>query len=133
MALILSDSLQKELGAPLEGASVFYITVFNTYLSEAYDLLDGDEIKGEIWLVKDKLGEYPELRGKEITLILRRSAIFDYLFISKSDWQQHFREWGLVKPGYSLQLSLRWAIKKTTGKTVELYSKKDVTLGTLLE
>lgn len=45
MALIISDSLQKEFGAPLEGASVFYITVFNTYLSEAYDLLDGDEKK----------------------------------------------------------------------------------------
>jgi len=132
MALILTDRLKKEYGSLLEAASAFYVDVLTSYLSEAYDLLDGDEIKGEIILVKDNFKQYPELEGKEITLILKRSIIFDTLYISKSDWQQHFREWGIVSAGYTVQLRLTEALSKMTNKSEKLYTKQDVSLGLFL-
>jgi len=126
MALIFSDVLKKELGALLEGASPFFVNVQNTFLSEAYDLMDGDEITGEI--IELSLGSeaFPEFQSRSITLILKRSAIFDQLFISKSDWRHHFREWGIVTPGYRLELKLITAMQKATNVTLRLYSKRDV-------
>ena len=129
MALIIRGKAYMETGATPTGASRFYFSIWTTYLSEAYDLVDGDIIKGEIISVKEKEREYPELTGKEIALILKSSIIFDELYIIKTDWDNLFREWGLVAMGYEVELKLTEATRHLTGESIKLYTKKDVTLG----
>lgn len=127
MALILKTNISKSYGTLPVRSSKFYIRALSSYLSEPYELLDGDEIKGEIISVKNGTVEFPDLRGKEITLIIKTGLLFDDLFISKTDWKRFFREKGLVLPPYSIELRLTEAMPKLTKKPVKLYTERDVT------
>lgn len=126
MALFVKRYIYKDYGTIPEGASRFYIAISSEYLSEAYELVDGDEILGYIERLKKGADEFPEFRNKEIKLILQRREIIDILFISKNDWNKHFRDWGIVKSGYEITLRLTKAIKKDTGKEIHLYPKRSV-------
>jgi len=128
MAIITAQKVQIEYGTIPESASKYFITVWSMYLSDPYDLISGDEIKGEIIRVKEGEREVLDLTGKEITLILDKSAIVDRLYISKTDWSMLFRERGLVTAGYELALRLTQAIRKTTKEKEELFTKKDITV-----
>lgn len=126
MALIITfGNFSKEYGARLVGTSWFYINILSEYLSEAYDLRSGDMIKGEIMEVKQPTG-FSELESRQITLVLDIRVIWDRLFISMDDWKRVFRDWGFVSPGFVLKLKLTEAIRKATGESVTLYSKRDV-------
>lgn len=126
MALLTKTKVMKEYHTLPERSSGFYFYVMSTYLSEAYDLVDGDEIKGEVINVKELGEEFPDLRGKEITLILKTGIIYNRLFISKDDWKRLFREWGIVSPGYELELRLIDAIRRSTKERIKLYTERDV-------
>ena len=108
-------------------SSEFYISVESDYLSQAYDLVDGDRVTGEITViagVKDK--SFPALKGQQLTLILKKEVAYDYLFIQKDDWNRLFREWGLVKAGYVVALKLKEVIRTSTKEKIALYAKTDV-------
>jgi hypothetical protein len=107
-------------------ASSFYVNISSAYLSEPYELTTGDELRAKILSVKkidDK--EYPEFKDKEITLILYTYMGLDYLFLSKKDWIEHFREYGLVKGLLWITLKIERAIKKD-GAEIPLYTKRDL-------
>jgi len=132
MALItgLKDTSSWVGGAPLvikDRASRFYLEIPSIYLSQAYDLKTGDKVEGEILVVKSIEGkEYPELKGREIELIIFYYLESDYLFITKIDWEENFREYGLVT-NFRLSVRLNKAIRKD-GTEIPLYTKKDIEL-----
>ena len=115
-------------GAPRsieDKASSFNLSIGSTYLSEPYDLKVGDKIEGEILAGKGVGGEeYQELKGREIEFILYPLGGFDHLFISKKDWEENFREYGLVMDIY-LAVRLGKAVRED-GRDIPLYTKKDV-------
>ena len=127
MAIIITQRVQIEHGLVHAQASHFYINVASIYISVAYDLMSGDEIMGKIIRVTRGEEDYPDLIGKDITLILDKSIIFDRLYISKADWDTLFREWGLVISGYQIELRLTDAVRHVTGESIGLYTKKDIT------
>lgn len=118
----------KEIGSVPEEASKFYIMIDSSYLSESYNLLDGDRIIGEILGLITETKEFPEFIGKQVTLILKKSAGFDHLHISKKDWETNFRDWGIVRPYYRLKLALKDVVSKTDKKATKLYEKRDLEL-----
>ena len=128
MALIARNQTVKvEYGVVHARASRYYVILLSSHLSDAYDLISGDEVKGEINYVKEKGQVYPELKGKEITFILDKMILlFDRLFISKTDWSTLFRERGLVSPSYKIDLRLTEAVRHQTKERVKLFTKKDV-------
>ena len=114
-------SVFKEIGTNIaESASSFYVVVPSDFLSEPYELLNGNVIKGEILKLVESGYEHTEFKEKVTTFILRRLVGFDHLFISKKDWQTEFRDRGLVRANYQLSLSLAEAIK-AEGKITKLY------------
>lgn len=120
----LCKIVEKHYGGVPKDASAFYIYVPSAYLSEAYDeLVTGDKIRGEILEVEWK-EKFPELKGKTVDLIYQKGAVHDRLYISKKDWEENFREYGLVESGYKIELRLNEAI--LTGESVKLYSKRDI-------
>lgn len=125
MALFVTGMVFKEYGRVPKNSSRFYISVPSSHLSEACELIEGDKIRGKILKVKLEKEEFPELKDKTIKLIFRKGAIYDQLFISKKDWEDNFRDYGLVKPGYWIELKLDEAVLYT-GETVKLYPKRDV-------
>jgi hypothetical protein len=106
-------------------ASSFYVNISSAYLSEPYELTTGDELRAKILSVKIDDKEYPEFKDKEITLILYTYMGLDYLFLSKKDWIEHFREYGLVKGLLWITLKIERAIKKD-GAEIPLYTKRDL-------
>ena len=106
-------------------ASSFYVNISSAYLSEPYELTTGDELRAKILSVKIGDKEYPEFKDKEITLILYTYMGLDYLFLSKKDWIEHFREYGLVKGLLWITLKIERAIKKD-GAEIPLYTKRDL-------
>ena len=107
-----------------DNASGFEFVITSSKLSIPYSLKDGDVIKGIILEVEDMdKKEYPELRDLEIELILYTLLSNDYLFISKSDWEKKFREYGLVIAFY-ISARLEKATKKD-GTVHNLYTKMD--------
>ena len=74
MALIVKALATTWAGGPpyfiRDKASSFYVNIPSTYLSEAYELTAGDELKAKILSVKIDGKEYPEFKDKEITLVL---------------------------------------------------------------
>lgn len=127
MALIISRFIEVEPSTFPEGASRHYLYVPATLLSEPYNLIDGDEIKGEIEVLAKDMKQISELKGQEITLILKKSVIYDFLYISEFDWKTFFREWGLVLRGYLIKLRLTEVLHKATNVSEKLYTKADVT------
>jgi hypothetical protein len=119
-----------EYGVIPEGASRHYISGFSMYLSDPYELADGDQIKGEIITVRkpallpNTFEEIKELQGEDITFILSKRIIIDRLYIAKNVWEEKFREHGLVVGGYEIQSKLTYAIRQST--KVELYTKADL-------
>jgi hypothetical protein len=109
-------------------ASDFQLSIPSTYLSKPYDLKNGDIIKGKILKVEDTTNkkEYSELRDQPIEFVLYTIIGLDYLFISKRDWENLFREYGLVVAFY-ISLRLELAIR-SDGTEIILYSKKDLIL-----
>ena len=125
MPLIISERpVTKWEPVPPEGASHFCISIDSSYLSIAYDLSDGDRLKGKILTFKEGSEEFNELRGRDIEFILLNILNSDYLFISKKDWEE-LREYGLVRLGYYISVKIEEAIKKD-GTKVPLYTKRDV-------
>ena len=146
MSLIISEEVRESVvtsiyieGVPIfpsledKGATVFYVVVRSEYLSSPYKLETGDTVLGtvisigpSIW--KEKTEEYSEFEGKGIHFILRRIVfgMEDWLHIKKDDWIE-FREYGLVTPGYILELELKKAIK-SSGEEIALYTKKGIDL-----
>jgi hypothetical protein len=106
-------------------ASGFEFVITSSKLSIPYSLKDGEIITGIILKVEDlDKKEYPELREQEIELILYTLLSNDYLFISKSDWENKFREYGLVIAFY-ISAKLKKATKKD-GTVLNLYTKTDI-------
>lgn len=126
MPLFVKEEIRREYNKIPKNASRFYIWVQDLYLGEAYDLNDGDQIKGEILGLHDSFKRYPDLEGEKITFIMTRSIIYDELFISKDDWERLLRERGMVTTGYTLQLKLTEATRVSTGESVKLFTQKDV-------
>jgi len=106
-------------------ASNFYLQIPSDLLSEPYDLLDGDVVRGEVSRLVDFGFERNEFIDMPITLILRRSTAFDHLYISKKEWQTQFRDRGLVRPTYQLNLRLIDVVK-ADGKSIRLYPETTV-------
>ena len=124
MALVIKDEYVLEwLGGPpyllKDKASRFHVSVPTRYLSEAYELKDGDEIEGEIL----EIGDVSELKGAKAKFILYTIILNDCLFFSKDFWEI-LREYGLVKGGFRISVRLEKAIKE--GKEIPLYTKRDV-------
>jgi hypothetical protein len=107
-------------------ASGFNIVIPSIYLSESYGLSVGDEVKGKISSLRKGTEEYPEFKHKAITFVLYPFLAKDYLFISKKEWEEDFRECGLIIRGFSLAVRLERAIKKKEGVEIPLYTKRDV-------
>lgn len=127
MALIVREVVSKELGSPPVDASRFYIMVPSFYLSEAYGVMSGDRVFGKIIKIENVDFDTSELEGKPIELIFRKGTVYDHLYISKKDWDENFREFGLVEPGYRIEIRLDEVLLHT-GERVKLYSKRDVKL-----
>lgn len=129
MALIIKAFATMWAGGPpyiiRDKASSFYVSLPSTYLSEAYELTIGDELKARILSVSMDEKEYPEFRDKEITLILYPYIGLDYLFLSKKDWIEHFREYGLVGGLFYITLRIEKAITKD-GAEIQIYTKRDL-------
>lgn len=128
MPLIVSRTVSKELREPPEGASKYYVAVGMDYLSEPYHLDDGSKVVGEILKCTRGTEEFPQLVGVRIKLILKKREIIDHLFISREDWDNHFREWGLVQSGYELVLRLISIVNERGSITQRLYQKRDVSV-----
>ncbi|MCX6674483.1 MAG: hypothetical protein NTY37_11980 [Methanothrix sp.] len=108
-------------------ASAFKFDISSLMLSKPYSLVEGDTVKGMILRVEDAdKKEYPELIGKEIEFVIYPLLLNDYLFISKSDWEEKFREFGLVLSFY-LSVKLNCAITKS-GTSIDLYTKADISI-----
>ena len=119
------------VGAPYkikDEASSFYFSIPSIYLSKPYKLEVGDKIAGKILSLKDinneEYLELVELRGKEIEFVLYPLLADDHLFIAKKDWEENFREYGLVTNIY-LSVRLEKAVRKD-GVEIPLYTKRDV-------
>lgn len=116
---------------PIAGeASRYYISLPSRYLSESYELNIGDLVLGTTEELSVSAGGQPmneQLVGKSIKFVLHSSLGYDHLFISKKNWEE-FRDWGLVEPGYILQVRLLTAVKKFDKKEITLYSKVDKTI-----
>ncbi len=105
-------------------ASDFEFDIPSSKLSKPYSLKDGDIVKGIILKVEDiDKNEYPDFRGIEIDFIIFTLLASDYLFISKSDWENKFREYGLVIAFY-LTVKLEKAVLKD-GTEISLYTKAE--------
>ena len=130
MPLFVKEEIRREYNKIPKNASRFNIWVQDVYLGEAYDLNDGDQIKGEILELHDRFKQYPDLAGEKITLIMTRTIIYDKLFISKDDWERLLRERGMVTTGYTLQLKLTEATRVSTGESMKLFTQKDLVLYT---
>jgi hypothetical protein len=106
-------------------ASDFKFDIQSVKLSKPYSLLDGDTVRGKILRVEDiDKKEYPDLKDEEIEFVLYPLLMTDYLFISKSCWEQLFRERGLVLAFY-ISAKLENAMKKD-GTEVPLYTMVDL-------
>lgn len=126
MALITKAVVNMELVSVPECASNFFIYVPAIYLSIPYELATGDCVVGDILSVTAATEEISQLRNTtDISFILERGVVNDKLFIHKSDWTNFFRDWGLVTPGYTLELKLNRAIEAQTKTHVTLYPRKD--------
>lgn len=130
MALIISSKLfyRWSGGAPFtirDEASDFCASISPTYLSKPYELNIGCKLKGRILKLEFAGKEFPEFKDKEIELILYTFMGSDYLFISKKNWKENFRDYGLVEPFY-LALKIEKAVKDTI--EIPLYPKRDVTI-----
>lgn len=115
-------SIFKEIGPPFpEQTSNFYLQVASDLLSEPYELSDGDTVKGEVLELINRGVLRNDYKDMRVTLILRRSIAFDILYISKKEWQTNFRDRGLVRPTYQLNLRLTEVIAKAQRRTIKLY------------
>lgn len=108
-------------------ASKFYISIPNKYLSEPYELFTDDKIIAKIIKLDYGGDVIKELENLKITLYLAVTPVYDRLYISKKDWNENFRENGLVEPGYQITLELTDAIKNK--KTIKLYTKRIIKIG----
>jgi hypothetical protein len=75
-------------------------------------------------LYQEAAKEYSALEGKEISFLVGKMLGEDWLHIMKDNWINYFREYGLVTPGYALELELKKAIK-CGGEEISLYTKRD--------
>ena len=106
-------------------ASSFKLDIPSVKLSGPYSLKDSDIVKGKILKVEDTdRKDYPALQGKEIEFVLYSILLVDYLFISRSCWEEMFREYGLVLAFY-ISVKLEKAIRKD-GTEVSLYTMADL-------
>lgn len=124
MPLIIKTLITTEI-APPENASKFCIEIPSKFLSVPYELRNGDKIYGEILEIKTKEEKFEELINKKITFILKKVTMIDYLFIKKKDWEENFREYGLVVSGFTINLKLN-EVEKSDGEKIKLYTKKDL-------
>jgi hypothetical protein len=120
-----SLSVFKDSGVPFsDEASSYYIQISSDLLSEPYELKDGDNVKGEVLTLIDMGFDHPEFRKLPVTFILQRSVPFDKLYILKKEWQTNFRDRGLVRATYRINVTLIEAITKM--KTIKLYPNTTV-------
>lgn len=130
MALILSSKIFYRWlgGAPfiIKGeASSFCTEISPDYLSGYYELDVGCKLRGRILKLEFEGKEFPEFKDREIELVLYTFMGADYLFISKRDWEENFRDYGFVEP-FSLSLRIEKAVKDSS--EILLYPKRDVTV-----
>jgi len=124
--IIKEEKVSKEYSGIPPDASRFYIMIPKTYLSEAYYLTFGDKISAEILEVKTNEEKFEELEGKKIELIFSSGGLYDKLFISKKDWEENFREYGIVEL-FRISLKLN-EILYSNGEKRKIYSKRDVVI-----
>jgi hypothetical protein len=68
-------SIYKETGKTIpEECSNFYVVINSALISEPYELVDGDIIKGEILDLLEAGSQRTEFRNNTLTLILRARA-----------------------------------------------------------
>jgi len=53
---------------------------------------------------------------------LKKIGYSDFLFIQKDDWEENFREYGLVLGGFEIEIKLEEA-EKVSGERIKLYTK----------
>jgi len=127
MPIVTKEIVCQDSGTSPYKASRFYITIPSKYISESYELTSGTKINAKIIKVEYGAGSIQDLIGKNITLILAAEAVFDRLYISKDDWNEHFRELGMVEPGYPIVLEIFEFIEDK--KKIPLYSKNTIKIG----
>ena len=136
MALIIETLLSTgPLPTPPERAVRACLEVRKINFSQAYELLDGTIVTGEILEIKgggltDKEKEIvKEIEGKGIEFILWVSALgsVDWLYISKNSWLI-FRDYAIL-PGMGYTLKVKLTEAKSEGKTVPIFPKRDVIEG----
>ena len=118
-------SVYRQLGSvPNEEASNFYIQIPSELLSEPYELGDEASIEGKIVKL---LGADQRVRSEftsiPIDFILQRSVAFDHLYILKSHWKTNFRDRGLVRPSYRMDVILDKAMRRGSSEIIMLYPK----------
>ncbi|MCD6488952.1 MAG: hypothetical protein J7K21_07005 [Desulfurococcales archaeon] len=127
MALILLGMpVRKAYNDIPRGASSYYIMIQSIYLSEPYGLKDGVLLRGKIMDIRRGKLEFPELKDKEITFILKRLGMIDQLFITYEFWANELREYGLVQPGYILDVSIRNIYNPRSKEEIAIYVKRDL-------
>ena len=126
MPLIIHKSISKQSDSSLvpKNASLFYVTVSPTYLSEPYELQDDMVLLGMIQQLKQESKEFEHLKGTTSTFILKKAHNSDCLHISKEDWNTGFRDWGLILPDYSLKIRLLDFVKSNL--RTPLYPNKEL-------
>lgn len=127
MALILKNaevSLDEEIPDKIkEKASRLYLLVHSDYLSEPYEIEDGEEILGKIIKVARESENFEYFKDKQIKFIFYKAGIFDYLYISKENWED-FRDFGLIN-NFNISVSL-YALVKRDDKYIQIYPKRDL-------
>ncbi len=126
MPLIIQKSISKQNDPSLvpKDASLFYVSVSSTYLSEPYELQDDTVLLGVVQQLKQESKEFEHLKGKMVTFILKKAPNFDCAHISKEDWNTGFRDWGLILPDYSLRTKLLDYVKNNL--RTPLYPNKEL-------
>lgn len=124
MGLIVENFIKSDDLLKPENAVSAYLLVPSKYLSEAYELVDGSIIAGEILGIKDLLGRDVEGReeviGAKISFVLVTVFSNDYLYISKDSWPL-LRDYGIIAEDYSLRVRITTAT--VNEEEIEIYPK----------
>ena len=138
MSLIIDSVVHKEDGKTCsfcpdrpEDASELYIRMAPEY-AEVNNIGDGDTFHGYIQEVKDGRGKIPELQDEEIEFIMGSRCIYEtspenIVYISEKTVQErNFRDYGLIKSAWTLNVNLTKANRKEDGKEIDIFLKREV-------
>jgi hypothetical protein len=104
-------------------ASRFYLLIHSYYLSVNYDGENGDKVLGKILNIKNGKASLKSFENNQVKFYLYKKGDFDYLYISKENWEE-FRDYGLIGL-FKISVSL-YALIKKDDKYISIYPKNDV-------